>query len=223
MRFDGKLEEISDGKLYDYNDMVKADTRGCVNCSACCHHMNETILVNPFDMYALITGLNLSYTQLMNQYLDVHYEDQIIMPHLRMVSEDEACVFLSDEGWCQIHNHRPNLCRLFPLGRYYEEDNFKYIFKQGDCIKNDLSKIKVKKWVNIENYETNKLFILSWFKLIKALRFRLKFVKDTEELAALNAYLIEQFYNIDWHEEDDFYEAFNQRLEEAKQHLGIIL
>ena len=38
------LEEISDGKLYSENDMVKADTNQCQGCnSVCCHGMGDSI------------------------------------------------------------------------------------------------------------------------------------------------------------------------------------
>lgn len=36
MRREQTLEEISDGKLYDSNDMVKADCHDCEGCCDCC-------------------------------------------------------------------------------------------------------------------------------------------------------------------------------------------
>ena len=33
------LEEISDGNLYEANDMVKADCQDCKGCSDCCQGM----------------------------------------------------------------------------------------------------------------------------------------------------------------------------------------
>ena len=33
------MDEISDGRLYGLNDMVKADCRDCEGCSACCRGM----------------------------------------------------------------------------------------------------------------------------------------------------------------------------------------
>ena len=35
------LEDISDGKLYGINDMVRADSGGCEGCSACCRGMGS--------------------------------------------------------------------------------------------------------------------------------------------------------------------------------------
>ena len=38
------LEDISDGKLYGINDMVRADSGGCEGCSACCRKMGTSII-----------------------------------------------------------------------------------------------------------------------------------------------------------------------------------
>ena len=35
--------------------------------------------------------------------------------------EDGACVFLGPEG-CTVHDDRPEVCRLYPLGRFREAD-----------------------------------------------------------------------------------------------------
>ena len=44
------LDEISDGKLYDIEDIVKADTCGCDGCSDCCHDVGELVVLTPFDI-----------------------------------------------------------------------------------------------------------------------------------------------------------------------------
>ena len=37
------MEEISDGKLYTSNDLVKADCGDCEGCHACCTEMGSSI------------------------------------------------------------------------------------------------------------------------------------------------------------------------------------
>ncbi len=53
MRRDVSLEEISDGKLYGANDMVKADCQDCTGCSDCCQGMGDTLVLDPLDVYRL--------------------------------------------------------------------------------------------------------------------------------------------------------------------------
>ena len=43
------LDEISDGRLYSSNDMAKTDCKGCDGCSACCHGMGNSIVLDPLD------------------------------------------------------------------------------------------------------------------------------------------------------------------------------
>ena len=59
------LEEISDGKLYSANDMVKADCNGCKDCFACCKGMGSSIILDPMDIYRLTAGLNVTFEVLM--------------------------------------------------------------------------------------------------------------------------------------------------------------
>lgn len=46
MRRNVDLNEISDGKLYTSNDMVKADCYECQGCSACCRGMGKSIILD---------------------------------------------------------------------------------------------------------------------------------------------------------------------------------
>ena len=41
------LQEISDGKLYTANDLVKAGCNDCAGCSACCRGMGNSIVLDP--------------------------------------------------------------------------------------------------------------------------------------------------------------------------------
>ena len=51
------LEDISDGRLYRENDMVKTDTNSCQGCKKiCCIGMGRTIVLDPYDC----TGLELA-------------------------------------------------------------------------------------------------------------------------------------------------------------------
>lgn len=50
------LQEISDGKLYTANDLVKAGCNDCAGCSACCRGMGNSIVLDPLDMHRLCQG-----------------------------------------------------------------------------------------------------------------------------------------------------------------------
>ena len=47
MRREVSLEEISDGRLYELNDMVKADWQDCAGCHDCCEGMGDSVVLDP--------------------------------------------------------------------------------------------------------------------------------------------------------------------------------
>ncbi|MBP3889404.1 MAG: YkgJ family cysteine cluster protein [Cellulosilyticum sp.] len=218
----GTLEQISDGKIYDINDMVEAGTGGCNGCSACCHSVGDLVILTPFDVHTISTHQGQSFDELLDVSIELREKNKIFLPHLKMQGDKERCSFLNEEGRCSIHPARPNICRLFPLGRIYEKDSFKYFLQLGSCPKPKLSKVQVREWIDITDYDQNKALILAWHGFIKALTFRLKFVRDEQELGQINAYLLDTFYRIPLEEQQDFYTVFFKHLPEAKNHLGII-
>ena len=127
------MDEISDGKLYTLNDMVKAGCNDCKGCSACCQGMGSSIVLDPLDVYRLCQNLGLSFEQLLAGKLELQVVDGIVLPNLKMSGDKEQCAFLNEEGRCSIHAFRPGICRLFPLGRYYENGTIQYFLQVHEC------------------------------------------------------------------------------------------
>lgn len=214
------LNEISDGKLYEIDDIVKADTCGCDGCSDCCRDVGDLVVLTPFDIYEITSYLGVKFDDLLGDKIQLRENNKILLPYLKMQEKNKYCSFLNKEGRCMIHSKRPNICRMFPLGRVYKNDDFKYFLQIGNCPKDNLKDIKVKNWIGIENYSENKKFILEWHKFIKALTFRLKFVIDENEINEVNQIILDNFYRIKI--EGNFYGEFMKCLPELKNKLGII-
>ena len=89
-------------------------------CCDCCCQMGDTIILDPLDVWQLVQGRGKSFEQLLDESLDLHVQDGVILPNLKMAGEKEQCVYLNEKGRCSIHPFRPGICRLFPLGRFYE-------------------------------------------------------------------------------------------------------
>ena len=111
------LQEISDGKIYGCNDMVRAACGDCAGCHACCEKMGTSIVLDPCDIWRLTTVTGKNFEQLLVDAIELQVVDGVILPNLRMDGEKEQCVFLNEQGRCRIHAMRPGLCRVFPLGR----------------------------------------------------------------------------------------------------------
>ena len=163
MRSKNILDEISDGKLYDIGDMVKADTGGCTGCSDCCKDVGDLVVLTPFDVNEIVNFLGVSFDELLGDKIVLRETNKISLPYLKMQDKNKYCSFLNKEGRCTIHSKRPNICRLFPLGRVYKGDDFKYFLQIGNCPKDNLQEVKVESWLGIDNYDENKKFILGKF------------------------------------------------------------
>lgn len=220
MRSRNILDEISDGRLYDIEDKVKADTGGCNGCSDCCKDVGDLVVLTPFDVNEIKNYLGLGFYDLVGDKIELRKNNKILLPYLKM-EKNKNCSFLNNEGRCTIHSKRPNICRLFPLGRVYENQDFKYFLQIGNCPKENLQEVKVKEWIGIDSYEDNKKFIVEWHNFIKALTFRLKFVRDEKELEDINNILLNGAYNIDI-KDGDFYKEFSKEFAKLKNKLGII-
>lgn len=215
------LSEISDGKLYGSNDLVKADCNGCKDCSACCQGMGNSIILDPLDIYRLSIGLKYTFEELLNHSLELNVVDGIILPNLKMSGESERCAFLNSEGRCSIHGIRPGICRLFPLGRYYENNSFRYFLQVHECKKNKI-KIKVRKWIDIPDLKKNEQFVQEWHFFLKAAQDMINNTQDDNLIKNINMLILKSFYIKSYDESCDFYLQFNERLSEAINALNLL-
>ena len=222
MKRDIDINEISDGKLYGPNDMVKADCGDCKGCSACCQGMGESIVLDPFDIYRLTTGLNVSFEQLLGDKIELNVFDGMILPHLKMAGEKEACAFLNQEGRCSVHAHRPGICRLFPLGRIYENGGFQYFLQIHECKNENRTKVKVKKWIDTPDLKQNDEFILLWHDFVAEMQERMMKAGDEAVFKKVNMFLLQSFF-IEPYQQVDFYGQFKARLDKVKTVLNMLL
>lgn len=205
------LEEISDGKLYELNDMVKADCNGCDGCSACCRGMGESVVLDPLDIWRLTVNLSCTFQDLLMGQLELNVVDGIILPNLNMAKG--ACAFLNQSGRCTIHAFRPGICRLFPLGRFYENRSFRYFLQVHECRKPGRTKVKVRKWIDVPDAKQYEQFIIDWHYFLKDLQIALKDKKE-EQIKAINMEVLKTFYLAPY-EAENFYTQFYQRLENS--------
>lgn len=212
MRRNVSLADISDGRLYGEDDMVKADCHGCAGCSDCCRGMGDTILLDPYDVYRLTTGLNRPFADFLDKEIELGVVDGYILPHLKMVGDEESCAFLNEQGRCSVHALRPGICRLFPLGRYYENGEYKYFLQTEEC-KAVHSKVKVSKWIDTPDRGRYRSFVTCWHYLLNAVEERLRNSADETVARNLNMILLQIFFLTPYDGEKDFYEQFEQRKE----------
>lgn len=220
MRREVDINDISDGKLYELDDMVKADCGGCNGCFSCCMGMGESIILDPFDVYQLTTNLKKTFEELLADAIALSVYDGIILPHIQMQPDNDACFFLNQEGRCSVHAFRPSICRLFPLGRYYEEDGFRYFLQIHECKKKNRSKVKVKKWIDIPDIQKNETFIQAWHDFVTKVQDHLD-GQDENYIKRIDMFILQHFFVEKYTTEEDFYTQFESRLKKAKEVIRI--
>jgi len=208
------MSEISDGRLYELNDMVKADCKDCAGCSACCRGMGSSILLDPYDIWRLTGGLGMRFEELLAEdKIELNQVEGIILPNLKM---QDACGFLDANGRCSIHAYRPGICRLFPLGRYYEDGSFRYFLQTRECQKENRSKVKVWKWIDTPDARRYDQYIADWHYHIlgqQELVAKLAAQGDSDEqIRRINLHLLNRFFLQPYEVDRDFYEQFYERM-----------
>lgn len=210
------MKDISDGRLYGSNDLVKADCGDCKGCHACCCGMGNSIVLDPLDVFRLRQGLNCRVEELLIDRIELNVVDGLILPNLKMDGEEEACHFLNEEGRCMIHAFRPGICRLFPLGRIYEEDgSFQYFLQTRECRHENRTKVKVKKWLDTPNLKENEEFIQAWHAYVKRAGQYTR--THPEEMKKVSMYVLQQFFFCEYDLSQDFYKQFKEKLSESAQ------
>ena len=221
MKRNCSLEEISDGKLYEFNDMVKAGCNGCGGNASCCHGMGASIILDPYDLFCLTTNLKLTFEELLEDKLELNVVDGVVLPNLKMTGASECCSFLNSEGRCTIHSFRPGICRIFPLGRYYENHDFKYFLQRSECKNPMRTKLKVSKWIDTPDYKSRKKYLIDWHYFLNDVEVILQQTEDANLVRNINMYLLNTFYGKSYDNAKDFYSQFEERLHKTRTVLEI--
>jgi len=95
----------------------------CRMCGRCCLG-REDILLTPRDLFRAAKHLGMAPDAFVNRYCECYLGEDSRMPIVRLlpVGEELACPLLSPDGRCTVHESKPVICALFPLGRVYSQD-----------------------------------------------------------------------------------------------------
>ena len=197
------LSEMTDGKLYTENDLARIGCNDCEGCSKCCHNMGESIVLDPYDIYQFAKA-GITMEELMSRAVELNVADGVILPNLKMQEDGGKCYFLDENGRCSVHSNRPGICRLFPLGRIYDDNDFKYFNQIYECPK-------------INKYHE---YIVIWHYFLKDIQHILKGMQDESQIKTITMYLVKLFYLMPYDVNNEFYLQFTQRINKVKEVIG---
>ena len=105
----------------------------CTKCGRCCKDAKTFVNVTYQDILRLHKGLKMPLEEIMEvvafyTFKDVNVEEfmnQMVYTPLEteqglayiglLKKEESRCVFLGEDDKCTIYEHRPRICRTFPL------------------------------------------------------------------------------------------------------------
>ncbi len=206
-------QNITGTKLYAPSDLAALGSHDCRGCSACCYDM-EGLFLDPMDIYMLSKASNRTFQSMLDEEIELDRHYGLILPKMKMDAARKSCHFLDANGRCSIHALRPGICRIFPLGRNYENGELSYFLLHDECKIPNRYKIKISKWIGIEDYKKYHSFLLAWHS----------FVKETGELLTqltpesarqVLLYVLKLFFESPYRMVD-FYTEFEVRLAKAE-------
>ena len=216
------MNEVSDGRLYTAKDMVRTDCHDCPGCDACCHGMGQSIMLDPYDIFNLCKNLHVTCEDLLSSHIEFGVDGGVIIPNIKMQDGTDGCAFLDENGRCSVHSFRPGICRLFPLGRFYEDGGFKYFIQVNECPKKDRTKIKIYKYLGIDDLPKYEQYIADWHYFVVDVQNKLNANPECFESANEdNIFMLNLFYMQTYNYEADFYEQFYDRLGLARAKLKV--
>lgn len=89
----------------------------CNQCGRCCINQ-DTIILNPVDIFNIAKKKGMTTLEVVEAYTEVYIgpSSRIPIVHLLPNGPNGACPLL-ENGLCSVHDCKPLVCALFPLGR----------------------------------------------------------------------------------------------------------
>ena len=90
----------------------------CRRCGKCCKNQ-DTILFNARDIYNIAKKIGKTPKQVIEECAEVYIGDSSRIPvvHMVPIGPQRRCPLLLPDGRCSVHDCKPTVCALYPLGR----------------------------------------------------------------------------------------------------------
>lgn len=147
----------------------------CTMCGKCCIH-REDIILNPYDLFRVSKKLGMEPKDFVARYCEAYLggSSRMVIVRLRPVGEDRRCPLLEGKK-CSVHQAKPAVCALYPLGRGLNQEigkaseishrSIQYILQKPDC--GDESETHtVREWISGFDFLLEEDFVPEWMQMI---------------------------------------------------------
>jgi len=117
----------------------------CQSCGKCCKNRDDILLASR-DLFNIARKFEMKPMEVVSKYCELYIGEDSRIPiiRLRPVGQNKRCPFLQNKR-CIVHDTKPSVCALFPLGRFviFENEtteainagdlNIKYLINPIEC------------------------------------------------------------------------------------------
>ena len=133
---------LNDLHKYLENELKPSDTFEfeCSMCGSCCRNRSEPIVITGADLFRIAKAQNMEVEEALWKYTRGYLGEESHLPVAVLAERDDGSCKLLRKGKCTVHNSKPAVCAIFPLGRFYDSrvGGFRY-FTQGGCSRGKLN------------------------------------------------------------------------------------
>lgn len=157
----------------EFEDIVKNELAptdefefACKECGSCCRKRQQPIMVTTCDIYYAMKAIGSTPTESLKKHFRFIIGHDSHLPVVLLKERDDgSCSFLR-KGKCSIHQNKPMVCRLYPLGRYYDGTDKKYhYFTQPNSCEGNKQKTTLQEWLTSFDIPAHEEENLLWSKL----------------------------------------------------------
>ena len=182
-------------RFYTAADMARIASFACEGCGACCRGMGDSVRLDPYDVHLLAAAAGRSFAELMQDgVIGLAADDGLLIPHLKMRPDTDDCPFLGADGRCGVHESRPGICRLFPLGRDYADGGFRYFIVPGGCAQPGRAKVRISDWLGVPDVAAWERFVAEWHYFVRRAQQAVTASGDPDYAGEAAMFVLKVFY-----------------------------
>jgi uncharacterized protein len=135
----------------------------CTKCGKCC---DQTIIhLYPFDIKLICDNLGISVDGFHQKYSMFKLDENNI--YRCALRNKPKCPFKKEDNTCGIYNFRPIRCRLFPVGRFYDDEKILYLLSNFPSPGFDSNKKQsFEQWVNDQGVSLYDKLATDWNRFL---------------------------------------------------------
>lgn len=142
----------------------------CAMRGDCCRKRREPILLTGADIFRAAIALETSIVSTIAQNTVGYIGGDSHVPIIALKERFDGSCRLLRNGHCMIHDHKPAVCALFPLGRYFDsrEQAYHYFMNPRSCHngRNTGKVWTLQEWLDLFKVEETEKMTAAWHRLL---------------------------------------------------------